>query len=182
MITKPSTSYGYDLATTRHAKATCLYVATKLGDLMDRIVIIGGLVPSLLVPQHPRAAVAEPHVGTMDLDLGLDVELLTTGLYQPLTDRLRAAGFTLDANERGNPTRQRWRPASAYPVSESTSSSSRHCRQTGEGRCATFNPTSPPSSPQDSISPSKTRLRSASPVPRLPANAPPGKSMCATRT
>ena len=26
------------------------------------------------------------------------------------------------------------------PVSESTSSSSRHCRQTGEGRCATFKP------------------------------------------
>ena len=64
MITKPSTSYGYGVATTRHAKATCLYVATKLGDLMDMIVIIGGLVPSLLVPQHRRAAVVEPHVGT----------------------------------------------------------------------------------------------------------------------
>ena len=115
MTTKPSTSDGYDLATTRHAKATCLYVATKLGDLMDSIVVIGGLVPSLLIPQDPRAAIADPHVGTMDLDLGLNVELLTTGLYQPLTDRLRAAGFTFDTNDRGNPTRQRWLPASPYP-------------------------------------------------------------------
>lgn len=114
MTIKPSTSEGYDLATTRHAKATCLYVATKLGDLMDSVVIIGGLVPSLLVPQNQHAVTAEPHAGTMDLDLGLDVELLTTGLYEPLTDRLRAAGFTLDTNDRGNPTRQRWLPPAGF--------------------------------------------------------------------
>ena len=83
MTVKPSTAESYDLATTRHAKATCLYLATKLGDLMDSVVVIGGLVPSLLIPQDSRAAVAEPHVGTMDLDLGLSVELLTTGLYEP---------------------------------------------------------------------------------------------------
>ena len=115
MTIKPPTADGYDLATTRHARATCLYVATKLGDLMDKIVVIGGLVPSLIVPQDPRAGGAEPHVGTMDLDLGLNVELLTTGLYQPLADRLRSAGFTLDTNDRGNPTRQRWRPHPSHP-------------------------------------------------------------------
>lgn len=115
MTTKPSTADGYDVATTQHAKATCLYVATKLGDLMDNLVVIGGLVPSLLVPQAQRSVVAEAHVGTMDLDLGLNVELLTTGLYKPLADRLRTAGFTLDTNDRGNPTRQRWLPAASYP-------------------------------------------------------------------
>jgi hypothetical protein len=26
-------------------RATCLYVATKLGDLMDELVVVGGLVP-----------------------------------------------------------------------------------------------------------------------------------------
>ena len=115
MTIKPPTADGYDLATTRHARSTCLYVATKLGDLMDKIVVIGGLVPSLIVPQYPRAGGAAPHVGTMDLDLGLNVELLTTGLYQPLADRLRSAGFTLDTNDRGNPTRQRWRPHPSHP-------------------------------------------------------------------
>lgn len=112
MTTKPSTSAGYDLATTEFTKATCLYVATRLGDLMDSVVVIGGLVPTLIVPQTPRNA-TEAHVGTMDLDLGLNVELLATGLYEPLADRLRSAGFGLDANERGNPTRQRWRPATS---------------------------------------------------------------------
>ena len=50
----------------------------------------------------------------MDLDLGLSIELLATGLYEPLADRLRAARFALDANERGNPTRQRWRPPTSF--------------------------------------------------------------------
>ena len=111
---KPTTAEGYDLQTTRHAIATCLYVATRLGDLMDDMVVVGGLVPSLLISQDEVPPLREPHVGTMDLDLGLNVELLTTGLYQTLTDRLRSGGFALDTNERGNPTRQRWRPNPEY--------------------------------------------------------------------
>ena len=114
-MAKPTTAERYDLQTTRHAIATCLYVATKLGDLMDDMVVIGGLVPSLLISQDEDPPLREPHVGTMDLDLGLNVELLTTGLYQALTDRLRSAGFALDTNERGNPTRQRWRLNSDFP-------------------------------------------------------------------
>ena len=67
---KPSTSDGYDPATTLQAKATCLYVATKLGDLMDEIVVVGGLVPSLLVPQDVGVHL-DAHIGTMDVDLAL---------------------------------------------------------------------------------------------------------------
>ena len=33
-------------------RATCLYVATKLGDIMDELVVVGGLVPSLFVNQQ----------------------------------------------------------------------------------------------------------------------------------
>lgn len=144
MTAKPPTSDGYDLATTRHAEATCLYVATKLGDLIDSMVVVGGLVPSLLIRHDQRAPIADPHVGTMDVDLGLDVELLTTGLYQPLTDRLRDAGFAPDTNDRGNPTRQRWRPPPRIPASASTSSSNPPGTKTEEGPCATYNPTSLP--------------------------------------
>lgn len=111
---KPGTAEGYDPATTRYAKETCLYVATKLGDLMDDLVVIGGLVPSLLIPQKVQRDAPEAHAGTMDVDLGLNVELLSTGRYETVAERLRAAGFTLDANDRGNPTRQRWRPHRAH--------------------------------------------------------------------
>jgi hypothetical protein len=33
-------------------KATCLYLATKLGDLMPELIVVGGLVPSLLIDQE----------------------------------------------------------------------------------------------------------------------------------
>ncbi len=104
----------YDAVTTQRAKSTCLYVATKLGDLMDDMVVIGGLVPSLLIPQDASLVVPEAHIGTMDVDLALNVELLSTGLYETVAERLREAGFTQDANERGNHTRQRWRPSGAH--------------------------------------------------------------------
>jgi hypothetical protein len=89
-------------------RATCLYVATKLGDMMDDLLIVGGLVPSLLVDQEALAKDVEPHVGTMDLDVGLQLALLNEGRYRALTERLRDAGFKMDTNDAGNPTRQRW--------------------------------------------------------------------------
>ena len=64
-MAKPKTAAGYDETTTRYARATCLTVATKLGDLMDDLVVVGGLVPSLLIGRG-EAAPVDPHVGTMD--------------------------------------------------------------------------------------------------------------------
>lgn len=55
----------------KRVRATRLYVATKLSDLLDKVVIVGGLVPSLLVPQTRLPTGAERHVGTMHLDMGL---------------------------------------------------------------------------------------------------------------
>ena len=46
MPDKPATAAGYRSEYLDLVRATCLYVATKLGDLMDEIVIVGGLVPS----------------------------------------------------------------------------------------------------------------------------------------
>jgi hypothetical protein len=53
------------------ARSASLYIATKLGDLRDDLVIVGGLVPSLIVPQGQQAADRSLHVGAMDVDLGL---------------------------------------------------------------------------------------------------------------
>ncbi len=89
-------------------RSTCLYVATKLGDMMDDLVIVGGLVPSLIVDQTMLAQDVEAHVGTIDLDVGLQLALLDEGRYRKLTGRLRDAGFSMDKNDEGNPTCQRW--------------------------------------------------------------------------
>jgi hypothetical protein len=109
MAEKPTTAAGYPSEQVALVRATCLYVATKLGDLMDDLVVVGGLVPSLLIDQRGLGEGADPHVGTMDLDVGLAVALLDQGRYRTITERLRKAGFSQDVNEEGNPTRQRWK-------------------------------------------------------------------------
>jgi len=94
----------------------CLYVATKLGDMMDDLLIVGGLVPSLIIDQAHLGEDVDPHVGTLDLDVGLQVALLNEGRYRRLTERLRDAGFEMDRNDAGRPTRQRWAIAQAEHV------------------------------------------------------------------
>ena len=93
--------------------STCLHVATVLGALLDDIVVVGGLVPSLLV--RDKAGGVERHPGTMDLDLGLDLAVLAEERYAAISDQLRRAGFTVDVNERGRKTFYRWRSPEGTP-------------------------------------------------------------------
>ena len=109
MVEKPTAADGYTGEQVALVRATCLYIATKLGDLMEDLVVVGGLAPSLLIDEKELDDPAQAHVGTMDLDLGLAVALLDRGRYRSLTERLRQAGFSQDVNEEGNPIRQRWK-------------------------------------------------------------------------
>ena len=108
MADKPKQASEYKSEQVELVRATCLYVATKLGDMMDYLIIVGGLVPSLIVDQTTLPQDVDTHVGTMDLDVGLQLALLDEGRYRKLTERLRDAGFAMDKNDDGNPTRQRW--------------------------------------------------------------------------
>jgi hypothetical protein len=109
MPEKPSFASEYRKEQAELVRHTCLYVATKLGDLLEELVVVGGLVPSLLIHEESGPRVVEAHVGTMDLDLGLSLALLDAARYEELTARLRRAGFEPDVNEAGNPTFQRWK-------------------------------------------------------------------------
>ena len=104
---KPRTAAGYAAEQVANVRAACLYLATKVGDLLDELVIVGGLVPTLLIDQAREGV--EKHVGTLDLDVGMQLAILDDKRYAALTKRLRAAGFGPDTNEKGNPTRQRWK-------------------------------------------------------------------------
>ena len=88
--------------------STCLYVFTKLGDLLDDVVVVGGLAPYLLVNQETLPMGLEPHVGTMDLDLGLSLAVFDEERYQNLTARMQEAGFGPAAKTDGNLRLQTW--------------------------------------------------------------------------
>ncbi len=105
MADRPRTAIDYTSEITDIARETLLYIATTLGDLLDQIVLVGGLVPSLIIDESPDVP---SHVGTMDVDLGLSFGLMDSQRYIEVSSRLRKAGFQPDLNEEGNPTRQRW--------------------------------------------------------------------------
>lgn len=96
---------------TRHlslVRSTCLTVATFLGNVMDEVVIIGGLVPGLLIHQERLPDGTDQHVGTRDLDMGFSLGLLEGSRYQEIAEQLTIAGFRPDVNEEGNEILQRW--------------------------------------------------------------------------
>lgn len=111
MVTKPQLADGYSLEETELVKSTCLTIAAILGDLMDDICIVGGLVPSMICEAEvdPAAAADGAHCGTMDLDIGLSLVLLDDERYKEIAERLRERGFKPDTNKDDKPTRQRWR-------------------------------------------------------------------------
>jgi hypothetical protein len=81
MTVKPTTAAGYWPEQVARVRATCLYLATKLGDLMPEMVVVGGLVPALLIDQANLPTDVTPYVGTMDLDLGLAFALVCEDRY-----------------------------------------------------------------------------------------------------
>ena len=109
MAEKPATAKEYSSDHSKLVRATCLYVATILGDYMEDIVIVGGLVPSLLIDQGSLPDGTDQHVGTIDLDVGFTLAILEDKRYEAVAERLRRAGFSQDISDQGNPTRQRWK-------------------------------------------------------------------------
>ena len=91
-------------------------MATRLGDLLDEIVVVGGLVPYLLIDQENLPSGLDPHVGTMNLDMGLALAILNHERYRELGRRLRDAGFEPAVNDQGNKRLQTWTAGTPHPV------------------------------------------------------------------
>jgi hypothetical protein len=114
MIDPPRTADDYAPEDLELVKSTCLEVATRFGDLMDDMVIVGGLVPALLVDlardetAPTEDGPMERHVGTQDLDLGFAVAVLDDETYAEIAKRLRTANFQPDTNDDGNTVTHRW--------------------------------------------------------------------------
>lgn len=116
MTEKPPRAAAYRSEQCERVRAACLYLATKLDDLMEEVVVVGGLVPSLLIDPDRLPEDTAAHVGTLDLDLGLGLGILDQGRYRAITERLRSAGLAQDQTVGGRPTRQRWRLSGSQPV------------------------------------------------------------------
>ncbi len=89
-------------------KQTCLYVFSQLpAQLLDKLTVVGGLVPSLVIKPAPTPE--DRHLGTADLDIGLTLGLQGRRHYDELTLLLGTLGFTPERSEGGRATGVRWR-------------------------------------------------------------------------
>lgn len=108
MTEKPQTESGYAREDTQLVVSATLTVATILGDLLEDLCIVGGLVPTLLIDVPAGAAQGDGHCGTNDLDVGMALAIFDEERYKEIAERLRRADFEHDTR-RGNPIVQTWR-------------------------------------------------------------------------
>lgn len=84
----PQTAADYDDRTTAAVKAVLVEIGQILGSFKGKFAIIGGAVPWLLLGNEEM-----PHVGTLDVDVGLDARALGDGEYATLVDALQGHGY-----------------------------------------------------------------------------------------
>lgn len=89
-IDRPEPQYAadYDDRTTAAVKAVLLEIGQILGSFEGKYAVVGGAVPWLLLDNEEMR-----HVGTMDIDLGLDPEALGDGEYASLVEALKRHGY-----------------------------------------------------------------------------------------
>ena len=85
---EPQSAADYDDRTTTAVKSVLVEIGQILGSFRGKFAIIGGSVPWLLLENEDM-----PHVGTLDVDLGLDAAALGDGEYAKLIDALQGHGY-----------------------------------------------------------------------------------------
>ena len=85
---EPQSAAEYDDRTTAAVKMVLVEIGQILGSFKGKFAIVGGAVPWLLLANEEM-----PHVGTLDVDIGLDSEALGDGEYATLVEALCRHGY-----------------------------------------------------------------------------------------
>ena len=75
-------------------KSVLVEVVHLLGEIRDHVVLVGGWVPVLLVTDA-----AEPHPGTLDIDVALDFRNIPELTYQSILKAFISRGYRQDAKQ-----------------------------------------------------------------------------------
>lgn len=84
----PQSAADYEDRTTAAVKSVLVEIGQILGSFQGKFAVIGGAVPWLLLDNEDMR-----HVGTLDVDLGLDTEALGDGEYATLVEALMSHGY-----------------------------------------------------------------------------------------
>ncbi|MBU4199951.1 MAG: hypothetical protein KKE37_11925 [Verrucomicrobia bacterium] len=87
MVTKRD----YDAIQVEAARSVMLELVHLLGEYRDNIVVVGGWVPALLIPQDKVR-----HIGSIDIDLALNHKTLRDPGYKTIRNLLLGRGYRQD--------------------------------------------------------------------------------------
>ena len=90
---EPQSAADYDDRSTEAVKTVLLEMGQILGSFKGKFIVVGGLIPWLLQNDEDM-----PHVGSLDIDIGLDPSALADGEYANLIEAL--LGHRLTAQRR----------------------------------------------------------------------------------
>ena len=93
VVTEPQAAGDYDDRTTAAVKSVLIEIGQILGSFEGKFAIIGGAVPWLLLGEAEMQ-----HLGTADVDLGLDPAALGDGEYVRLVEALQEHGYLQQEN------------------------------------------------------------------------------------
>lgn len=85
---EPQSAADYDDRTTTAVKMVLIEIGQILGSFKGKFAVVGGAVPWLLLDEADM-----PHVGTLDVDLGLDATALDEEEYVDLITALKEHGY-----------------------------------------------------------------------------------------
>lgn len=106
---KPRHQGGYSAAHTEYCERTLVTLLRGLGPWKKSVYVIGGLVPRYLVRRADDAGGPPPHVGTTDVDLVLNLEILAdVEAYRRLEVNLKQMGFERGTNDEGRAQHHSW--------------------------------------------------------------------------
>lgn len=106
-MAKPATLNGYSDQYTFECERVLVTLLRGLGPWKDSVYLVGGLTPRYLVAARPPMVPA--HAGTMDVDIVIDLQILTdTEAYHTLEDNLKKMGFERAENEHKQKLSWRW--------------------------------------------------------------------------
>lgn len=87
-VNEPQSAAEYDDRTTVAVKSVLIEIGQLLGSFRGKFAVVGGSVPWLLLNEEDT-----PHIGTIDVDLGLDASALGDGEYAQLVEALQKRGY-----------------------------------------------------------------------------------------
>jgi hypothetical protein len=107
MSGKPKTIGGYEAAVTDACERVLVTLLRGLGPYKDSVFLVGGLAPRYLIASRPPDV--PPHAGTGDVDVVVDIGILTdTAAYRTLEENLHAMNFSRATNQAGEKVSWRW--------------------------------------------------------------------------